>query len=311
MKEDVLKHIPNIDQATTVTTLDAASLTPKMFIKEYVAKNRPCLIKNAIKHWPALKNWQDTHYLTSLCGEHDTTYYPHMNYDNADNMQQDETKACFANVLDLLQQEEATNNDIISMPSVLLEREPFNTLAKDMSGFRFLPTPKQPLNYPSVRAFFYKGAGTGWHFHFADETLMSQVVGCKIVGLLPPDTQTDNLVYDAFTSDAYLENSNCFSAEAYNVLKPMIAHVEVGDALYIPPFWWHGVKTVDDKFGITVASCWRSPLHVMGNLSYPTVRKIWKKALTRPNKNTFFVILFGSLSLFSQGMRALIHSHFK
>ena len=31
--------------------------SPLEFYREWVAPNRPVIIKNAIKHWPALKKW--------------------------------------------------------------------------------------------------------------------------------------------------------------------------------------------------------------------------------------------------------------
>ena len=305
MDENILKNIPGIDAAQTITTIDAEQLTPKMFIEYFVSNNRPCLIKGAVKHWPAIKKWRDPDYLKAKCGDSPTTYYPHMNYDHTDNMKVDETVKPFSFVLDILCH---PSSDITSAPSLMFDKPPFLALAKDVAGFSFLPSPPKPLLYPASRSFMYKGAGTGWHYHFVDETLMCQVIGSKKVGLLPPDTETDNIVYDAFTTDAYLSNGDCFDPTTASKLKPMLAIVEPGDALYIPPFWWHGVETIGSSFGITVANCWRSPLHVMGDLSFPTVRKIWKKSLTRPNKRTPFVLALGISSLLMQSVRFIFNS---
>jgi len=40
--------------------------------------------------------------------------------------------------------------------------------------------------------------------------------------------------------------------------------VHPGDAIYIPPHWWHAVECPDarDGLGITLAYCWRSPAHI-------------------------------------------------
>ncbi len=304
MTENILKHVPGIDTAQAVTTINAEQLTAKMFMDNFVSNNRPCLIKGAVKHWPAIKKWQDSNYLNAQCRDAPTTYYPHMNYDHADNMKVDETVKPFSHVLDILRR---PGDDIISAPSLLFDKPPFDVLARDVAGFSFLPSPPSPIAYPASRSFMYKGAGTGWHFHFIDETLMCQVIGTKKVGLLPPDTETDNIVYDAFTTDAYLKNGDCFDPTKTSKLKPILAVVEPGDALYIPPFWWHGIETVGSDFGITIANCWRSPLHVMGDLSFPTVRKIWKKSLTHPNKNTPIVVALGTLSLLAQGVRFIIN----
>jgi len=307
MEEEILNNIPGMSSATHVFSIDSDELTEARFYKDFVSKNKPCLIKNAIAHWPALTKWNDKQYLKDKCGESHSNYYPHMNYDDENNMLQDETNLPFSKILDLLNE---YSPDIISAPSILLERPPYNILSNDMKGFKFNQKPSNPLAYPTSRAFFYKNAGTGWHYHFVDETLMCQVKGTKKVGLLPPDKTTDDIVYDIFTTDAYLNNKECFDNNAQHRLKPTFANVEPGDALYIPPFWWHGVEPMDDDFGITVANCWRSPFHVMGDLSYPTVRKIWKKALTKPNKNAPFVFAFGTLSILAQASR-FIKSPFK
>ena len=299
MDEQILNNIPGMDSAKQVVCIDADALTESSFYDNFVSLNKPCLIKNAISHWPAMNKWSDKEYLKTLCGENTSNYYPHMNYDDEKNMLVDETKVSFSQILDLLS---VDSDEIISAPSILLERTPYNVLATDMAGFNFLPQPSKPIAYPTSRAFFYKKAGTGWHYHFVDETLMCQVKGTKRVGLLPPDKITDDIVHDIFTTDAYLLK-DAFKDRDKEKIQPLIAQVEPGDALYIPPFWWHGVETLDKEYGITVANCWRSPFHVMGDLSYPTVRKIWKKSLTKPNKNTPFVVAFGSLSFIAQAIR--------
>lgn len=299
MDEQILNNIPGMDSAKQVVCIDADALTESSFYDNFVSLNKPCLIKNAISHWPAMNKWQNKGYLKSLCGDNASKYYPHMNYDDEKNMVVDETQVTFAQILDFLS---ANTNATISAPSILLERAPYNVLAADMTGFSFLPKPSKPIAYPTSRAFFYKKAGTGWHYHFVDETLMCQVKGTKKVGLLPPDKITDDIVHDIFTTDAYLLK-DAFKDKDKENIKPLYAQVEPGDALYIPPFWWHGVEPLDSEYGITVANCWRSPFHVMGDLSYPTVRKIWKKSLTKPNKNTPFVVAFGSLSFMAQVVR--------
>ncbi|WP_104399029.1 cupin-like domain-containing protein [Vibrio penaeicida] len=299
-EEHVFKHVPGMDSAQNIETVYADSLTPKAFYSQYVAQNRPCLIKGAIKHWPAMEKWRSPEYLLEKCRDVPTPHYPHMNYESPERMGEGREVKPFHEVLEMLQ---SSDTGILSAPSVVLSEKPFDVLSTDTDGYPFLPNPKPPIAYPKSRAFMYKGAGTGWHFHVTDETLMSQVVGSKKVGLLPPDKLTDDLVFDAFKADAYLENGTCFDASRASQLKPYTAIVEPGDAMYIPPFWWHGVEPTDGNFGITVAQCWRSPLHVMGDLSYPTVRKIWKKGYSELGKVTFLITGLGIASLFAQAWR--------
>lgn len=55
-EEHVFKHVPGMDSAQNIETVYADSLTPKAFYSQYVAQNRPCLIKGAIKHYRRWKN---------------------------------------------------------------------------------------------------------------------------------------------------------------------------------------------------------------------------------------------------------------
>lgn len=70
--------------------------------------------------------------------------------------------------------------------------------------------------------------------------------------------------------DVYFEDGDCFAGSARN-LAPLIADVGVGDALFIPPYWWHGVEA-KPGFSITIPYCWRSPFHVIGALRQPANR---------------------------------------
>lgn len=37
--------------------------TPLQFLRDFVSQNKPCIISNAINHWPALSNWSHDSYL--------------------------------------------------------------------------------------------------------------------------------------------------------------------------------------------------------------------------------------------------------
>jgi len=303
MLDPIFENIPNIKNSTSasIPQLDVDQLNEKTFIKEFVEKNQPCLIKGAIKHWPATNLWKKKEYLIKNCSKtHKTFYFPHMNYTTWDKMKEGKTEKKFSDIIELLHSTEDTNK-IISVPTMELTKDgPYSTIYNDVKDFTFLHSPPNPLGYPKHRCFLYKGAGTGWHLHHADETLMCQIHGTKKVAMLQPDTFTNNIVHDAFTNETYLENKDLFKHKDVDNLKPIVIEVNVGDALYIPPFWWHAVVPIDNDFGITLAHCWRSPLHIMGNLSYPAVREIWKNILSPPHRKIFIVPLLGSISIIAQ-----------
>ena len=53
--DDLFNIIPNIEKARNISVVDAKELIKSEFYKNWVSKNKPCLIKNAIKHWPAIQ----------------------------------------------------------------------------------------------------------------------------------------------------------------------------------------------------------------------------------------------------------------
>jgi len=192
------------------------------------------------------------------------------------------------------------DDDVLSMPQIDISKNaPFHRMADDIEGFLFYENPPKPLVYPDMRLFVYKGATTVWHIHHTDETLMCQIVGNKKVALLPPDEKTFEAVNEMFKNDKYLESEESIR-EYQNTIKDLdlsIVEVKQGDSLYIPPFWWHVVIPSSNDFGVTLAKCWRTPLHVMGDISFPAVREMWQMALTKLNSLTFMVLYYGTLSV--------------
>jgi len=57
--------------------------------------------------------------------------------------------------------------------------------------------------------------------------------------------------------------------------------IEEGDAVYIPPFWWHGIDAAGPEPGITLAQCFRSPIHRFGDWREPITGELIGDALRR------------------------------
>ncbi|KAH0642776.1 hypothetical protein KY289_033750 [Solanum tuberosum] len=73
MEEEEEEPIQNLWQEVRDLTLGTSTQinhlstppTPLQFLRDYVSPNKPCLISNAVNHWPATTLWQSTHYLTN------------------------------------------------------------------------------------------------------------------------------------------------------------------------------------------------------------------------------------------------------
>ncbi|TWI46490.1 Cupin-like domain-containing protein [Pseudoduganella flava] len=292
--ERILQHIPGMAAARRVPSIDAADLTEERFRRDYVDRNLPLLIKGAIRHWPACGRWTDKRYLAGKVGENKVNLYRHLNFSNDATMKRSAIPGTMAQALDVLHSDE---DAVIFLPfRVDAPNSKFTSLKDDIGGVRFLAKPKKPLFYPRARTFMYRGAGSGWHTHTIDETLMCQIGGAKRVGLLPAKDASYAALKRIFFSERYLDDPNVFD-ELPAKLRPFVADVEQGDALYIPPSWWHGVQPIDEGVGATLAFCWRSPLHKISDLSYPPVRELWREAYAKPNLGMLVMPLWGLASL--------------
>ena len=123
---------------------------------------------------------------------------------------------------------------------------------------------------PPVRHFFYRNAGTTWHYHPFDETLMCQVIGPKKVGLVSAGTRYQKALHSIFFQEDYYDGVPMPAWFADPDLSWFSATLDEGDALYIPPLWWHGVVPASPEFGVTTAVVWRSPASVITE----TIRKL-------------------------------------
>src|SRR5580658_5952692 len=79
LKDSLFSIIPGIEAPGSVPVLQAEALTEEVFREEWVSKNRPCLVKGAVKHWPAVEKCKDKDYWISHCKNSEVTVYPHQN----------------------------------------------------------------------------------------------------------------------------------------------------------------------------------------------------------------------------------------
>jgi len=257
MPDATLNHVPGMKDAAAVPVLDAQDLSESDFLENYVFNSRPCVIKGAVRHWPAIEKWRDTDYLKRLYGHHKIAFSPHEYHLTVKRNDVGRQIMSFAEALDRFQAEE-TKTAIATSPHP-------SALQPDTGGFSFLTKADAALTYPPLRYFFYRNAGTTWHYHPFDETLMCQIVGQKKIGLLNVDARSHQSVFGVFVKEDYYDDPSVFDGIDTSGLNWFSATLDEGDALYIPQMWWHGVSTISEAFGATAAASFRSPLPVLAN----------------------------------------------
>jgi hypothetical protein len=254
MLETTLKNVPGMRAAAPVPVLEAGSLNEKDFLADYVWNSRPCVIQGAVRHWAALSKWRDKDYLKSRSGQRDVYFYPYEYHISAEKMASRRMTMPFAEAVDRLHAPE-TGTAIVATAAP-------QELLSDLGRVSFLTSAQPAISYPPARYFFYRGAGTTWHYHPFDESLMCQVVGVKQIGLLSTATTFEPEIRKIFFREHYYQDASAFAELANADLPFQIATLEEGDALYIPPLWWHGIQPQGGGFGATATVTWRSPLHV-------------------------------------------------
>jgi hypothetical protein len=256
---NILENVPGMKHAAPISVVDVETLSEEIFLNEYVGLSRPCVVKGAVRHWPATLNWSDRRRLEALAGSHYVYAFPHENHLGIKKMMTGRREISFSDALDLLHSPEA---EVLTLG---LPRD-ITELRQDIGRFSFLKRAETPFIYPPIRFFFYRNAGSAWHFHPFDETLMCQFVGTKKIGLLSARTHLQKVIQEIFFRESYYEDKQAFDTLTGAKLDWFAAMVEPGDALYIPPLWWHGVIATSEGFGATAAIPWRSPLPVIGDI---------------------------------------------
>ena len=286
--------IPGIENAAPVAVLQAESLTRDEFNEKWVSMNKPCLIKGAVKHWPAVNRWKEKGYWLGACDNFKVNVYPHQNFNSDEFQNNNREEMLFHDAIERL----FDNKDhILSLPSEPIPNGTrFNRIMTDIGGFNFLDSSINPRLYSKRRFFIYRRAATAWHYHDADETLMCQVNGNKRVALLPPKLQKSAYVTDFLQKEKHLRGE---ALDPALKLSTYVTDVQEGDALYIPPYWHHGVVPTDGEVGFTLAYCWASPIHILGDFSNYFVRSLFIKGIWPIRTISFalpFIALFAGVS---------------
>lgn len=265
-----LQQVPNYKGAIPIEEVRAETLVDALFYRDFVDCMKPCLVKNAIEHWPAYRLWDSSEYILNVVGNKDVMVAkePLVEYQNAANrnvaLKERINRAFFKTRLrEFFTDVTSTDGGYRALHSYPLKKySVLERLGKDVLGFSFIKSPPVPKSYPMHRIFIYRRSYSDWHFHPVDETLMCQVKGFKEVLLIEPGGESFAALLEIGQSIGYVYDVDIARFPKYEIIHPYRALVCPGDALYIPPFWFHAVEALDNDWGITVASCWGSPSQV-------------------------------------------------
>lgn len=336
--------VPSRHTAPELESIPADKLSEARFRRDFVSPWRPCRIEGAIRHWPATKLWASPDYLTGRVGAerevvvrtHPRIGYPTTKAQHQQNVETQESmpfgeflrRAAAPKSGHLALQSYVIGGELTSpgrnlfSPARLSSRRHGHQfeyrslpgLGADVDGFYFLPRVRPPRAYPPFRTFVFRNTYTDWHWHGTDETLMCQVVGAKEVLVMPPDERSWRVLAPIMKEHGRTfddDFTSSFAKSDWSGLRRTV--VRPGDALYIPPYWWHSVEALEPSMGMTVAACWGTAVTAAGSgdLRYPAAREILGNLLRRstaasivPNAATVAVAVGASLARRLAGSRS-------
>lgn len=242
--EMLLSTVQQLAQAIPQDAVDERTrIDPGTFFSDYYSRNRPLVLRQAIKHWPALYKWSPRYFadhfgsapVTITANRHADPWYEI-------NARRHMTQTTIADFVSMLSAADHTNDYYLVANNFALQTEPLAPLFDDIGGICGLLDSTSKRD----RTFLWFGpAGTVTPLHH-DKTnlLIAQVMGRKRIMLYPTASiRYMNNVVGVFTA-ADPENPERSPIDLRGI-QHFVVTIYPGDVLFVPVAWWHHVRALD------------------------------------------------------------------
>lgn len=258
----------------TLPVETAQTLSPKRFFEEYVKPNRPTVIAGLAKQWPAVHRWSPD-YFRKLCADAPVEVeVQHQRDARSFYAARELQKMSFGEFLDKASSKEpkhylAQSRFLSEVPQLLSD-----LVLDDVA--RYQPTSRvklPPLRKPKSEPVFWfgpEGSISPLHFDRADN-LFVQLMGRKRWILFAPEERhalhaDEHILCEINGSKRCMNGFSPVDAEhpdltlypRFRQARAMAVTLEAGDALYIPPRWWHHVAGLEVNISISNWWDWRN-----------------------------------------------------
>ncbi|TKW33817.1 hypothetical protein SEVIR_2G264500v4 [Setaria viridis] len=260
----------NRDIADALKILPAKSLSSKKverrshisleeFICNYFLCESPVIIGGTIDHWPARTKWKDIKYLKKIAGDRTVPVEVGKNYVCSDWKQELIT---FSQFLERMWSTGCPSNLTYLAQHPLFEQ--IKELSEDLMVPDYCYAGGGELQ--SLNAWFGPhGTVTPLH-HDPHHNILAQVLGRKYIRLYPASISEDLYPHTetmlSNTSQVDLDNMDLKEFPRAENLEFMDCVLEEGELLYIPPKWWHYVRSLSTSF--SVSFWWRATVEPSG-----------------------------------------------
>lgn len=226
----------------------------EVFRKRCFDALQPALLLDTIQHWPAMRKWRDLNYILKIAGNRRVPIEIGSNYAT------DEWSQQLVKIRDFLRRQFLVQESVGNEKNVeyLAQHELFDqipALKCDISVPDYCTLGKCESTAVDIKAWLGP-SGTISPLHFDPKhNLLCQVFGAKRIILAEPSS-TPNLY--AHETEFLSNTSQIDAAQLNEELFPLVKHVKFynltlqeGDCLYIPPKWWHYVRSLNESFSVS------------------------------------------------------------
>ncbi|KAK9072577.1 hypothetical protein SSX86_009012 [Deinandra increscens subsp. villosa] len=224
-----------------------SALSLEGFMRDYFLPGSPVLLSDCMSHWPARTKWNDLNYLKKVAGYRTVPVEVGKNYLCNDWKQEMLT---FSEFLERIQ---SNGPDV---PTYLAQHPLFDQIQELRND---IVTPDYCFaggtEMKSVNAWFGPaGTVTPLH-HDPHHNILAQVVGKKYIRLYPASFSEELYPH----SESMLQNSSQVDLDNFDPnefpkiqdLEFMDCILEEGEMLYIPPKWWHYVRSLTTSLSVS------------------------------------------------------------
>ncbi|PIA48535.1 hypothetical protein AQUCO_01400847v1 [Aquilegia coerulea] len=245
---EMLEVLPNKSLSCKIVETKS-SLSLESFLCDYFLSSTPVIISDSISHWPASKKWKDIDYLKTVAGDRTVPVEVGKNYLCQDWKQEMIT---FSQFLERVQSNECCPPG----PTYLAQHplfEQIQELRKDILVPDYCFVGGGELR--SLNAWFGPaGTVTPLH-HDPHHNILAQVVGRKYIRLYPASISEDLYPFTETmlcnSSQVDLDNLDAKEFPKATNLDFMDCILDEGQMLYIPPKWWHYVRSLTTSFSVS------------------------------------------------------------
>jgi ribosomal protein L16 Arg81 hydroxylase len=236
-------------QYETIEKIDFPS--EEVFFKEYWTRNKPVIIKNFAKGWPAMSKWS-LEYFADKFGDELVEVQTKRDADKTYELNSvaHKTKMPLSEFIAKIKASESSNDFYMTANNNTLKQTGLKKVLEDMGKLpEYLSKPEADGN----THLWIGPKGTVTPIHHDEVALFHvQIVGRKVWKLISPLYGPNMYNHIGVFSMMDVHNIDYNRFPKMRGVKIIEALVEPEEALFLPIAWWHGVVSLDRSISMSI-----------------------------------------------------------